>query len=109
MIDTHLETVQPTYGHVVSRKRELSASRQNDQHPIERRDKLAIILAILEIAQQPTKKTHILYTAKVNFYQLTRYLDLLLATNMIEEISEPLDGYRITKKGRLLLSMFADV
>lgn len=107
MTDLHLETVQPTHGYSTGRRRELSDAREDAGRPVERRDKLEIILAILEIAQQPIKKTHILYTAKINFYQLTRYLDLLMATNMIEAISQPVEGYRITEKGRLLLKMFA--
>lgn len=71
-----------------------------------RRDKIDIILKILEITTQPTKKTHILYTAKINFYQLSGYLDLLLKIGMVEEISYPLEGYRITEKGRVLLKLF---
>jgi predicted transcriptional regulator len=96
----------PPQGYTAHRKRELSISREDDEHHVERRDKLEIILAILEISQQPIKKTHILYTAKINYYQLTRYLDLLLATNMIGVIAEPIEGYKITEKGRLLLNMF---
>src|SRR5437870_2469576 len=74
---------------------------------LERRDKIDIILAILEITNQPIKKTHILYTAKINFYQLSRYLDLLLNMGLLEEISDPFEGYRITEKGRVLLKLFA--
>jgi predicted transcriptional regulator len=53
------------------------------------------------------KKTHILYLVKLNHYQLTRYLGLLLRLEMVEEISAPFTGYRITDKGRILLKLFA--
>src|SRR5213593_3957721 len=74
---------------------------------LERRDKIDIILTILEITNQPIKKTHILYTAKINFYQLTKYLGRIMNVGLIEEISEPFEGYRITQKGRVLLDIFA--
>ena len=74
---------------------------------LERRDKIDIILTMLEITTQPIKKTHILYTAKINFYQLTKYLQLILALGLVEEISDPFEGYRITEKGRVLLTLFA--
>jgi predicted transcriptional regulator len=79
---------------------------KEERTPIERRDKLDILLAILEITRQPVKKTHILYTAKINFFQLTKYLDLLLAIGMVEVVSTPFEGYLITEKGRLLINLF---
>jgi len=71
-----------------------------------RRDKLDIILKILSIGNVPLKKTHILYQGGINYYQLTRYLDLLTRSGMIEQITEPFTGYRTTEKGRILLSLF---
>ncbi len=71
-----------------------------------KRDKLNILLQILDIATIPVKKTHILYKANINFYQLTRYLRLLLDLQMIEEIKDPFVGFRITEKGRQLLNLF---
>ncbi len=73
----------------------------------QKRDRLDIILTILEITNEPTRKTHILYTAKINYYQLTRYLDLLLAMGVIEVASNPFDSYKTTEKGRLLLKLFS--
>jgi predicted transcriptional regulator len=101
MAEVYVQTSDPR-----RRVKDQSLKLQDNVNPIERRDKLEIILAILEIAQQPIRKTHILYSAKINFYQLTRYLSLLVAVQMIEEVSEPIEGYRITDRGRLLLSMF---
>src|SRR5688572_21566609 len=74
-----------------------------------RRDKLDIILRILEIGNSPVKKTHILYKAGINFYQLTRYLDLLLKTGMMEEIQEPHNAFRTTEKGRVMMNLFSAI
>ena len=72
-----------------------------------KRDKLKILLEILEIGKTPVKKTHILYKANINFHQLTKYLDLLLSLQMLEEIGEPYKGYRTTEKGRQMMELFA--
>ncbi len=78
-----------------------------DMHTDIRRDKLDIILRILEVGNTPVKKTHILYKAGINFYQLSRYLDLLLKTGMMEEIATPFVAYRTTEKGRVLMNLFS--
>jgi len=75
------------------------------QHP--KRDMLAIMLKILDIANEPVKKTHILYSAGINFYQLSRYLRFLLKLGLIEELTEPYTGYRTTEKGRACLKLFS--
>lgn len=72
-----------------------------------KRNKLDILFNILEIAGSPVKKTHILYRANINSYQLTRYLDFLLRLEMVEQINQPYRGYRITDKGRQALSLFS--
>jgi|SRR5438105_7328171 len=72
-----------------------------------RRDRLDIILRILEIGSTPVKKTHILYQAGINFYQLSKYLDLLLRGGMIEQIDEPYTAFRTTEKGRSLIELFS--
>ena len=71
-----------------------------------KRDKLDILLGILGIANSTVKKTHILYRANINFYQLTKYLDLLQGLEMIEEVDEPYKGYKTTEKGRQMLELF---
>lgn len=78
-----------------------------DIHSDIRRDKLDIILRILEVGNTPVKKTHILYKAGINFYQLSRYLDLLLKTGMMEEVDNPYVAYRTTEKGRVLMRLFS--
>lgn len=71
-----------------------------------KRDKFAIMLKILDISRTPIKKTHILYKANINFYQLTKYLNLLRSVGMIEEIESPFSGYRVTEKGLKFMQMF---
>ena len=77
---------------------------QSQQH--QKRDMLAIMLKILDIANEPVKKTHILYSAGINFYQLSRYLNFLLKLGLIEELEEPYTGFRTTEKGRACLKLF---
>ena len=72
-----------------------------------RRDKLDIILRIVEVGSSAVKKTHILYKAGINFYQLSRYLDLLMKTGMMEEVQTPYVAYRTTEKGRVLMKLFS--
>ncbi len=79
--------------------------KQAQQH--QKRDMLAIMLKILDIANEPVKKTHILYSAGINFYQLSRYLNFLLKLGLIEELSEPYVGYRTTEKGRACMKLFS--
>ena len=71
-----------------------------------KRDKLDILLGILNIANITVKKTHILYKANINFYQLTRYLNLLRELKMLEEVTEPFNRFRTTEKGRTMLDLF---
>lgn len=79
--------------------------KQAQQH--QKRDMLAIMLKILDIANEPVKKTHILYSAGINFYQLSRYLNFLLKLGLLEELQEPHVGFRTTEKGRACLKLFS--
>jgi predicted transcriptional regulator len=79
---------------------------QLDEKKPEKRDKLDLLLELLEATNEPTKKTHLIYRLRINYYQLTRYLDLLLKLEMVEEVSSPFEGYAITEKGRIMQSLF---
>jgi predicted transcriptional regulator len=79
---------------------------QLDEKKPEKRDKLDLLLELLEATNEPTKKTHLIYRLRINYYQLTRYLDLLLKLEMVEEVSTPFEGYAITEKGRIMQSLF---
>lgn len=48
-----------------------------------RRDKLAIVAEILEIAKEGTLKTQIMYKANLSFSQLNDYLTFLLNNNLL--------------------------
>lgn len=71
----------------------------------EKRDKLDILLRIVEVTATPAKKTHILYKANLNFYQLNRYIDELVRLGFIKEIDIPFKGYVTTEKGKQFLTM----
>lgn len=71
----------------------------------EKRDKLEIMIQLLQIAKEPIKKTRIMQVAYLNFYQVSRYLDYLMSAGLIENISKPYPGYRITEKGRMFLAL----
>lgn len=72
---------------------------------IRKRGRLEILLEILDETRKPTKKTHLLYNARINHNQLSRYLQILLDLKMVEQISEPFDGYLISENGELLLKL----
>lgn len=63
------------------------------------------MIAILSKIVEPSKKTHILYGVALNYSQLASYLQMLLKLEMIEEITEPFEGYKIADKGRLFLQL----
>ncbi|HKU48416.1 MAG TPA: winged helix-turn-helix domain-containing protein [Nitrososphaera sp.] len=79
---------------------------QIEEKKTEKRDKLDLLLELLEATNEPTKKTHLIYRLRINYYQLTRYLDLLLKLEMVEEVTKPFEGYTITEKGRIMQRLF---
>jgi len=84
---------------------EFAMEKPNDQKQ-DKRDQLDLLLELLKETKEPVKKTHILYRMRINYYQLSRYLNLLLGLGMVEEITDPLEGFKITEKGRTVLSLF---
>lgn len=80
-----------------------------DEKKTEKRDKLDLLLELLEATTEATKKTHLIYRLRINYYQLTRYLELLLKLGMVEEVSAPIEGYSITEKGRIMLGLFRNI
>ncbi|MFN4337216.1 MAG: winged helix-turn-helix domain-containing protein [Candidatus Nitrosocaldus sp.] len=73
--------------------------------PIAKRDKIDILLRIVEVAITPARRTHILYKANLNFYQLNRYINDLLNLGLIREVDVPFKGYIATEKGKQFLAM----
>lgn len=82
---------------------------QTDEKKPEKRDKLDLLLELLDATSEPTKKTHLIYRLRINYYQLTRYLDLLLKLEMVQEVSSPFEGYTVTEKGRIMRSLFSKI
>ena len=71
----------------------------------EKRDKLEIMIQLLQIAREPIKKTRIMQVAYLNFYQVSKYLDYLIGAGLLQTISKPFPGYRISEKGRMFLTL----
>jgi predicted transcriptional regulator len=74
-----------------------------------RRDRVQILLKMLQSANVPIRKTHLMYGAGINFYQLEKHLAFLIGTGMIEELRhvDEAIAYRTTEKGRLFSQLFA--
>ncbi len=66
-----------------------------------RRDKTTIISDLLDIIQDPTRVTHILYKSKMSYVQLLKYLANLKELGFAEEMKEPFRCYKITENGKI--------
>jgi predicted transcriptional regulator len=65
-----------------------------------RRDKLIIMMDILNISKKQTSKTHIMIKANLSFSQLNEYIDFLVNRDLLEALSsEGRVGYKVTQKG----------
>ena len=73
-----------------------------------RRDRVQILLKMLQSAKVPIRKTHLMYGAGINFYQLEKHLSFLISSGMIEELQQDDNvAYRTTEKGRMFSDLFA--
>jgi predicted transcriptional regulator len=69
-----------------------------------RRDKLKIILDILDICNNGANKTKIVYRANLNFKMANLYLDIMTNENLLETNgADSVKLYYTTPKGRELL------
>ncbi len=71
----------------------------------EKRDKLDIMIQLLQIAREPIKKTRMMQVAYLNFHQVSKYLEYLINAGLLESVSKPYPGYKITEKGRMFLTL----
>jgi len=71
----------------------------------EKRDKLDIMIQLLQISREPIRKTRLMQVAYLNFYQVSKYLDYLMSASLLEAITKPYPGYKITEKGRMFLAL----
>jgi predicted transcriptional regulator len=70
-----------------------------------RRDKLRVIIGILEICDgENINKTKVVYQSNINFKIAGMYLDMLINEGLVEVINPgPREKYRTTEKGREIL------
>ena len=77
----------------------------------QRRSYIEIIAEMLKIGENGAGKTKIMYAANMSYYQLNKYLGLLLDRGLINELT-PVNhhfNYQVTEKGMKLLSSIGDV
>lgn len=79
-----------------------------NEYKTTKRDRIQILLQMLEVANVPTKKTHLMYGGGINYYQLEKHLGLLLQLDMVEEVHLEDDAvvYRTTERGRQFCELF---
>ncbi len=70
-----------------------------------KRDSVTILAAILRTLSRsgPSKKMAMVYGSNINYERLGKYLDLLVATGLIEPTDPQEALYGITRKGREFL------
>jgi len=75
------------------------------------RNRLSIINDILTIANEGSKKTHIMYRANLSYDQLNEYLDFLVGNGLIAKVEDTqYEGsmlFRATDKGREFLKTYS--
>lgn len=72
------------------------------------RDKLSIIVEILEVAQQGAPKTHIMYRTNLNYKTLNRYVGLLLKKELLSKILNE-RMYKTTDRGVDFLECYHEI
>lgn len=84
--------------------------RNEEENMRKRRDRLYIIAEILEVAEEGTLKTQIMYKANLSFAQLNEYLAFLLETDLLKMISgEEKTIYKTTRKGIRYLQSYKEI
>jgi predicted transcriptional regulator len=68
-----------------------------------RRSSIEVIADMLRLGE--AGKTEIMYSANMSYFQLQKYLKLLLQQRLIDKVTvgNPIVTYRVTKKGLKLL------
>jgi predicted transcriptional regulator len=69
------------------------------------RKKLEIVADILSVAKEGAKKTHIMYDANLSFSLLSRYLDEVVTSGLINHRGHE---YLLTDAGSRFLDVFSD-
>ncbi|MCX9011416.1 MAG: hypothetical protein OIN66_09875 [Candidatus Methanoperedens sp.] len=71
-----------------------------------KRSRLEIVIDILKVCGEETKKTRIIYRTNLNYQLTEKYLALLLENRWVERIE---NEYKITCKGKEFLSKAKEV
>jgi predicted transcriptional regulator len=66
-----------------------------------KRSRLEIIIDILKVCGEETKKTSIIYKTNLNFLVTEKYLNILVNKKWVEKTE---NAYRITSEGRTFLN-----
>jgi predicted transcriptional regulator len=85
---------------------EVAANPRSDGRKQKKRDRLDLMMEVLQSTKEPVRKTRLLYQTAMNHEQLSRYLEILLSHGMIEKTGRPHESYVITENGRTLLTLF---
>jgi len=70
-----------------------------------RRDKIAIMLDLLNNIQEPMRLTHLLYKSNMSYSQLIKYLDTLKQLGLIQQQEKPHRVFMITDDGRSFVNL----
>ncbi len=70
------------------------------------RSSLEIIIDILKVCREETKKTSIIYKTNLNFLVTEKYLNILINKKWVEKTE---NAYRITSEGRIFLDKAKEV
>lgn len=78
---------------------------------IMRRDKLKILISILEICDgDGANKTKVVYGTNINFKVADMYIDMLVKENLMEVISPgPRERYLATAKGKTMIKNIKEI
>jgi predicted transcriptional regulator len=69
------------------------------------RSRYEILKTMLEVIQNPTNKTNIMYEVKLSYDQLIQYLKYMLA-NELYDFNSDNKTYTISERGKLVLDSF---
>jgi predicted transcriptional regulator len=67
----------------------------------------AIVAEILQVCEQRTKRTHVIYKANLSHTMLLEYVELACKSGLVEELQDR--SLLITEKGRRYLEHFTTV
>lgn len=73
-----------------------------------RRDKVSILLDMLEAIGDGARKTHIVYKANLNFESCRKYLNAMRNAGLVEIRIESPMKWAITEKGRVFLKKYKE-